>query len=194
MDAEKTGALISRLRRERGLTQNEVAQKLMVCGKTVSKWETGKGFPDISLLSRLSDIFGVEVERLLSGELSESKQDGGNMKRTKFYFCEHCKNLITSTESGELSCCGRTLKPLVWQEPDEAHRITVEEADGEYYITFSHPMEKEHFLCFFSYVRWDRVLTVRLYPQQGGELRIPILRGGALYYYCTQHGLFRLMR
>ena len=72
MDTMKTGALIAQLRQERGLTQNELAAHLMVLGKTVSKWETGKGFPDISLLSRLSEIFGVEVEHLLSGELPES--------------------------------------------------------------------------------------------------------------------------
>ena len=165
MDTMKTGALIAQLRQERGLTQNELAAHLMVLGKTVSKWETGKGFPDISLLSRLSEIFGVEVEHLLSGELPESKKDAGNMQKTKFYFCEHCHNLITSTGQGEVSCCGRALKPLIPQEADEEHRIVVHKMDGEYDITFSHPMEKGHFLCFFSHVRSDRVLTVRLYPE-----------------------------
>ena len=51
-------------------------------------------------------------------------------------------------------------------------------------------MEKEHYISFVSYVRFDREFTVKLYPEQGGELRFPQMRGGKMYYYCSVHGLF----
>ena len=114
------------------------------------------------------------------------------MKRTKFYVCEKCGNVITSVDNADISCCGRKLSPLIVRECDDAHRLKVEENEGEYYITFSHPMEKVHYISFVAYVRFDRVLTVKLYPEQGGELRIPQMRGGKLYCCCSEHGLFEM--
>jgi hypothetical protein len=114
------------------------------------------------------------------------------VKRTKFYVCEKCGNLLTSIGNCEIVCCGRKLSPLSPQKPDEAHRLNFEVIEDEYFITFPHPMTKEHYISFISYVRFDRVLTVKLYPEQSGELRFPQMRGGKMYYYCNTHGLFEL--
>ena len=192
MDLYKTGKLIAELRREKGLTQKDVAQNLGICAKTVSKWETGHGFPDVSLISGLSKILGVDISKLIEGELPKIKQEAGNVKRTKFYVCEKCGNILTSLGNAEIVCCGRELLPLSAKKSDEAHKVNVEKIEDDYYITFSHPMTKEHYISFFSYVRFDRVLTVKLYPEQGGEVRVPIMRGGKMYYFCSKHGLFEL--
>ncbi len=192
MDLLKTGNLIAVLRREKGFTQKDVAIKLGISPKTVSKWETGHGFPDVSLIAELSKIFEVDISKLLEGEMPQVKKEVGNVKRTKFYVCEKCGNLITSIADADINCCGRKLSPLKANLPDDAHNLNIEKIEDEYYITFPHPMEKEHYIAFFSYVRFDRVLTIRLYPEQGGEVRFPQMRGGKMYYYCNNHGLFEL--
>ena len=68
MDPKQTGAFIARLRKERGLTQKELADSLHVSDKAISRWETGKGFPETSLLMPLSELLEVSVGELLSGE------------------------------------------------------------------------------------------------------------------------------
>lgn len=70
MDAEKTGLFIAELRGERGLTQRELAEKIGVTDKAVSKWERGRGFPDVAILETLSKELGVSVTELMSGERS----------------------------------------------------------------------------------------------------------------------------
>ena len=190
MDLSKTGNLISELRREKGITQREVAEQLGVCAKTISKWERGHGFPDITLVSNLSELFRVDLSILLEGEMPTMKWEVGNVRRIKFYVCEKCGNVISSMGEAEITCCGRKLTPLIPKEMDELHHLDIEVSEGDFYITFSHPMTKEHFVSFVSYVRFDRVLTVKLYPEQGGEIRIPQMRGGKLYFYCNNHGFF----
>lgn len=73
MDSEKTGQLIAACRKEKRLTQKELAAKLGVTNKAISKWETGQGMPDISMLLKLSEILEVSVEELLSGEKTEKE-------------------------------------------------------------------------------------------------------------------------
>ena len=191
MDADKTGALLRSLRQEKRLTQLQVAERLHLSDRTISKWERGQGCPDVSLLPALSDIFGVNIEALLAGDLSPKRADGGNMRRLTFYICPTCGNILTATSRSELSCCGRKLEPLSARPADDGHRLTIEPSDGESYVTFSHPMEKEHYLSFIAVVSWDRVLLTRLYPEQSGEVRLPALRRGSkLYFCCSQDGLF----
>ncbi len=190
MDLEKTGNLIATLRREQGLTQKEVAEKLGISPKTVSKWERGHGFPDVSLLSDLSGIFGVDIKKLLAGEMPKVKAEVGNVRKTGFYVCEQCGNIVTAMGSAEILCCGRKLSRLSSSFPDSDHQLQFDTVEDEYYITFSHPMTKEHYISFVSYVRFDRVLTLKLYPEQDGSLRFPKMRGGTFYYYCNRHGLF----
>ena len=169
MDQKKTGALIRMLRQEKGLTQRQVAQALAVDHRAVSKWER---------------------DLLVLGELTANDKDGGNMKRVKLYVCPVCGNLLTATSPAELSCCGRRLEPLVPQKADADHACTVEEIEDDWYVTFSHPMEKDHYIRFAAYVSYDRILLIKLYPEQGGEVRFPRMHGGTLYLCCSQHGLF----
>ena len=71
MDKNATGRFIAELRKQKGFTQKELAEKLMVTDKAISRWETGKGLPDTSLLKPLGDVLGVSVTELLSGKKIE---------------------------------------------------------------------------------------------------------------------------
>ncbi len=190
MNAEKTGALLRRLRLEKQMTQRQLAQLLCISEQAVSKWERGVGMPDVSFLPRLAEIFSVSTEKLLSGSLETNEPEGGNMKRLKFYVCPDCGNVMTAASAAELTCCGRRLQPLEVHEGDEAHVAQVELIEDDWYVTWRHPMEKDHFFRFAAYVGSERVLLVRLYPEQGGEVRIPRMSGGRLYLCCSRHGLF----
>ena len=175
------------------MTQRQVAEILHISPQAVSRWERGIGYPDVSLLPELSALYGVAAERLLCGALAAERKDGGNMKRIKFYVCPDCSNILTAAGGGEVYCCGRRLERLAAAEADEEHRAQVQEVEEDWYITFDHPMRKDHFIRFAAYVTIDRVLLVRLYPEQGGELRIPQIRGGGqLYLCCSRHGLFEV--
>lgn len=68
MEIKKIGSFISQLRKQKGYTQKDLAEKLMVTDKAISRWETGKGLPETSILKHLSEILGVSVGELLSGE------------------------------------------------------------------------------------------------------------------------------
>lgn len=189
MDCGKVGALILSLRKEKNMTQKDVANKMNISDKTISKWERGLGCPDVSLLGDLSKTLGVNIEKILLGDLEQKDADGGNMKRIKFYVCKSCANVITSTSEAEISCCGRKLEALIAKPEDETHKITVTDIENDYYITIKHEMSKTHYISFVSYVSCDRVLLVKLYPQQNVELRIPKMYAGELYAYCNEHGL-----
>lgn len=191
MDCGKTGALIKELRRERGLTQMALAEKMNISDKTVSKWERGMGCPDVTLLASLSEIFGISVESLLSGALSETETENGNMKRTNFYRCPQCGALLTGTGAAELFCCGRSLKPMKAAEISEEMNLKVENVEDEWYITSSHPMTKEHSIIFAAYVGVDRMLFIRLYPEQDCAFRMPVMHGGELYLCCSRDGLMK---
>lgn len=74
MDQVKIGSFIKAVRKEKGLTQHEVAEMLFISDKTVSKWETGNGMPDVTLMLPLCNILGISVNELLSGERLNSDQ------------------------------------------------------------------------------------------------------------------------
>lgn len=190
MNCEKVGALLRQLRAERGMTQQQVADKLMVSDKAVSKWERGLGCPDISIINEISALFGVDTESILSGELCAGERNGGNMKKLAFYVCPECGNILTSSSGGDISCCGRKLAALKADVQDKAHGVTVEPVEDEYYVTFAHEMTKQHYIMFAALVSMDRMNFVRLYPEQDPAFRISrIGGGGTLYYYCSEHGL-----
>ena len=75
MDCSKVGRLILSLRQERGLTQKQLAESLGLSDRTISKWERGLGLPDVSLLRELSAVFGVNIERILAGDLQPNEQE-----------------------------------------------------------------------------------------------------------------------
>lgn len=187
-----TGDAIKALREKKQYTQKQLADLLGVSDKAVSKWETGRGLPDISLLEPLSGALGVSVAELLSGECVTNRNRSGNLLREKFYVCPVCGNVIRATGEGAFSCCGVTLPPLEAEEPDEAHALHVERVENDWYVTAEHPMTKRHSLSFLAYVTTGRTQFVKLYPEQMAEARFPMMGSGVLYAYCNQHGLFQV--
>lgn len=200
MDCSKIGALLYRLRKEKGMTQKQVAEHMNISDKTISKWERGLGCPDVNLLGELSDLFEINIEKILDGNLESNDIEQGNLKRIKFYVCPICGNVINNTGNAEVSCCGRKLSPLTAKPVDEIHTVTIEDTDGEYYITFNHEMTKSHFISFVAYVTNDKLLLVRLYPEQAASVSLPKMSSvkllnkynRKLYFYCSKHGLYLL--
>jgi len=190
MDRYVTGEVIKRLRESKRLTQEELAEKISVSSKAVSKWETGRGYPDISLLEPLADALGISVIELLSGSHIQNSNRIANMARGKWYVCPVCGNVIRSTGEAVISCCGVTLVPEEPEEVDDAHCIRKEIAEDEYYVTVDHPMTKEHYISFLAAVSDSGVQIVKLYPEGNAEARFKINRVKTLYAYCNRHGLF----
>ena len=191
MNSYVTGSAIKQLREGRNLTQAELAEKIGVSSKTVSKWETGKGLPDISLLQPLAGALGVSVIELMNGEPIANRNVSANMLRGKFYVCPVCGNVIHSMGNTLVSCCGITLPALEAEEADDDHGITIENVEDEHYITVQHPMSKSHFISFVAFVTTDRMQMVKFYPEGDAATRLQLRGMGQLYYYCNQHGLFK---
>ena len=189
MDCIKTGRLIAALRKEKGLTQKNIADAMGIQSKTVSKWECGLGLPDLSLLGDLSVILGVDTKTLLEGEIRPNRQDNGNISRTKFYICPVCGNILFSTNSASIFCCGRKLEPLKAEKEDGRLGIKAAAVDTDYYFTFRHPMEKGNYMVFAACVKGDRLLLNRFYPQQDSRFRLPAGFMGRLYMYSEAEGL-----
>ena len=191
MNTYVTGNTIKQLREKRKLTQAELAEKIGVSSKTVSKWETGKGLPDISLLQPLGETLGISVIELMRGEHIINRNLSANLLWSKFHVCPICGNAIHSTGNAVVSCCGITLPALEAEAADEDHRVTIEPVEDEHFIAMRHPMTKQHFISFAAFVTTDRIQMVKFYPEGNGEIRLQLRGMGYLYYYCNRHGLFR---
>ena len=191
MDCIKTGKLLLSLRQEKNMTQKAVAETLNVSTQTVSKWERGCGCPDVSLLPEISRLFGVNIEKILSGDSEASHYNGSNISRIKFYYCPVCKNVLTSTGKSEISCCGRKLEPLKPQVADDSHKPDIQTVEYDWGVSFLHPMEKTHHITFAALVNYNSFFFTRLYPEQDPFARLPQLGRGTLYYHCTEHGLMK---
>lgn len=187
-----TSATIKNLRENKGLTQAQLADILGVSSKTVSKWETAKGLPDITLIEPLSKALSVSVLELFSGHTITNKNVSSNLLRSKFYVCPICNNIIRSMGDSLVSCCGITLPPLQAEETDEFHKINIEPVEDENFITINHPMTKEHYISFIAHVTTDRVQFVKLYPESNAETRLNLRGGGYLYIYCNKHSLMKI--
>lgn len=190
MDCKKVGKLIYELRKEKNMTQKQVAELMNISDKTISKWERGLGCPDVSLLLGLSNIFGVSIEGILSGEINLNELSGGNMKNIKFYVCDKCGNLITSTSEAAISCCGKKMEAAVAKKAEEGHKLNVESIENEFFITTEYEMKKEHYITFVAHVKGDRVQIVKQYPEWNMQFRLNQVGRGKLYFYCINHGLF----
>lgn len=190
MDRYVTGAVIRKLRENKNMTQEELAHKIHVSGKAVSKWETGRGFPDVSLLEPLASALGLSVIELLSGEDIRNSNPHSDILKSKFYVCPICGNAIRSIGEAVISCCGVKL-PAVEPEPgDDTHRIQIQTVEDEYYVSVDHPMTKEHYLSFFAAVSDDGIQFVKLYPEGSASARFKRSRIKKLYAYCNRHGMF----
>ena len=186
-----TGMAIKLFRERRHMTQAELAEKLCVSDKAVSRWETCRGYPDITLLEPLSDALGISVTELLSGDCVTNQNVSGNMLRSQFYVCPICGNILHTMGKAVISCCGVTLPPLEAEEPDAAHKLLITPMDDEYYITLEHEMTKQHYISFIACVTSDKVELIRLYPEGNAEVRFQLRGSGDLYWFCNHHGLMK---
>ena len=191
MNSYVTGTVIRRLRELRGLTQAELADKIDVSSKTVSKWETGRGLPDISLLEPLSAALGVSVMELLSGDAVTNRNPSANMLRSRIYVCPVCGNVVHAMGEAVVSCCGIALPALDAEEADDAHRPSIEQVEDEEFVVLRHPMTKAHYISFLAYVTSDRLQLVKLYPEGGAACRLRLQGHGTLYFFCNRHGLMK---
>ncbi len=191
MDSYITGATIKNLREKKGITQAQLADLLGVSDKAVSKWETAKGLPDITLIEPLAKALSVSVMELISGVMVVNKNISANILRSKFYVCPICGNIMSAVGNTVISCCGINLPPLEAEETDDHHQITIEKVEDEYFVTVNHDMTKEHFISFIAFLTCDRVQLVKFYPEGNAETRLNLRGGGYLYIYCNKHGLMK---
>ena len=186
------GEIIKGLREKNKMTQSELAEKIGVTDKAVSKWETGRGLPDITLIEPIAKALSLSVGELFAGEQVINNNVASNMRKAQLYVCPICGNVIQSTGNAALSCCGVSLPALEPEETDEEHLIHVEMTEGEFYVKVDHPMTKDHYISFLIYRTGDRIETVKLYPEGNAECRFFRRGRGEILAYCNHHGLFRV--
>lgn len=199
-----TGNTIKTFREKKHLTQKELADVLAVSDKAVSKWETGRGLPDIAIIKDLAAALGISIAELLTGDIAQNANRSGNMLKSKFYVCPLCGNVIHTMGEGSYSCCGIQLPPLEVEDAEDSnagaaqgearisHDINVEIIDNDYYVTIEHPMAKEHYISFMAFVTGDRIQLVKLYPEQACEASFQRRGHGFFYAYCNRHGLYKI--
>ena len=194
MDKYITGDVIRTLREKKNMTQEQLAERLFVSSKAVSKWETGKGYPDISLIEPLAGELGISVVELLSGNCITNTNRSSNMYKSRFCVCPVCGNVIASVGEALVMCCGITLPPMEAEEPDEEHRINVEKIEDEYYVSVDHPMTKDHYISFIAAVSDSGIQLSKMYPESNAETRFRTPHVRYIYAYCNRHGLYRVVK
>ena len=192
MNQYVTGTMIKRLRESKRMTQQQLAEKIGVSDKAISKWETGRGYPDISLIEPLAEALGVSIIELFSGEGVVNTNRSFNMQRMKVHVCPICGNLIQSTGEAVVSCCGIVLPAMEAEPEDDTHHLNLEKVEDEYYVTIPHEMSKTHFISFIMALRDDGCEIRKLYPEANAEARFGISRTKSFLYYCNKHGLFKV--
>ena len=190
MEQTKIGELIRKIRKEKNMTQLQLAEKLCVSDKTISKWECGGGCPDLSMFGKLSEVLGIDTDSLVNGAYKEDSYVNG--KNISFHICPVCGNIIYQIGGAGISCCGHRLPALVPQEADEDGQLNVQRIENEYYISSAHEMTREHYISFIAFSSCDTLIIKKLYPEWNLETRLPCFARGRLFWYCTNHGLFFL--
>lgn len=192
MDKYVTGTMIKDLREKQNITQAELADVLCVSPKTVSKWETGRGYPDITLLEQLASALKVSVQELLSGQTISNKNTSSNVLRSKLYVCPICGNVIFAMGESAVCCHGITLPPLDAELPDDDHNIKTETIEDELFVTMNHPMTKEHHVSFLLAMTDCGIILQKLYPESDCAARFKKSRVKFIFAYCNKHGLFKI--
>ncbi len=190
MNQYVTGTVIKKLREKNYMTQAELAEKLCVTDKTISKWETAKGYPDISLLEPIAKVFEISITELISGNKVTNTNVSANVIRSKFYVCPICGNVIHSMGEAVINCHGIILLPLEPEETDENHKIFIEKVEDEFYIRIEHEMTKTHYISFVVAVSAEKVQMIKLYPEGNAEVRFKINGVKKILFYCNRDGLF----
>ena len=191
MNTYVTGNTIRKLRESKHLTQSELGERIGVSDKAVSKWETGKGLPDLTLIQPLAQALDVSVIELMNGEQIINRNRSCNVIRSRLYVCPICGNVIHCTGDAVVSCCGVTLPPLDAEEPDAEHTLLIQRVEDAHFLTISHPMTKTHYISFMAFASSDRFQLVKLYPEGNAEARMQLHGHGILYFYCNRHGLMK---
>lgn len=192
MNPYVTGTVIKELREKCQLTQAELAEKLGVSDKTISKWETAKGYPDISLLEPIAKVLEVSITELVTGNPISNVNVSGNMLKSKFYVCPVCGNIIHSMGEAVMQCHGILLKPCQPEETDEKHMIFIERVEDEYYIRIEHDMTKQHYISFIGALSSEKIQMIKLYPEGNAEARVKINGVKKILFYCNRDGLFSI--
>ncbi|MBQ8597550.1 MAG: helix-turn-helix domain-containing protein [Lachnospiraceae bacterium] len=192
MNQYVTGAVIKQLREKNHLTQSELAERLCVSDKTISKWETAKGYPDISLLEPIAKAFGISITELISGNAVSNVNVSANMMRSKFYVCPVCGNIIHCMGEAVINCHGVLLTPSEAEETDEEHKIFIERVEDEYYVRIEHDMTKKHYISFVAALSSDHIRMIKLYPEGNPEARVKISGVKKILFYCNRDGLFSI--
>ena len=192
MNQYVTGAVIRELREKSGMTQARLAEKLGVTDKTVSKWETAKGYPDITLLEPIAEAFRISVTELISGNTVFNSNVSANMLRSRFYVCPVCGNAIHSMGEAAIHCHGILLTPLEAEPADERHRLFIGRVEDEYYVRIDHSMTKDHYISFAAAASSDEMQMVKLYPEGNAEARFKIRGVRRIFFYCNRDGLFSI--
>lgn len=192
MNQYVTGAVIKKLREKNNMTQCQLADKLLVSDKTISKWETGKGYPDITLLEPIAEAFSVSITELISGDEIKNTNVSANMLRSLFYVCPVCGNVIHSMGEAAIHCHGVLLKPAEAEQTDENHKIFVERVEDELFVEMEHEMTKKHYISFVAAMSSDRIQIVKLYPEGNASARFSLSGVKKVFFYCNRDGLFTL--
>ena len=190
MNQYVTGSVIKELRERNHLTQAELAERLCVSDKTISKWETAKGYPDISLLESIAKVFGISITELISGNAVSNVNVSANMLRSRFYVCPVCGNIIHCMGEAVIHCHGVLLTPSEAEETDENHKIFIERVEDEYYVQIEHNMTKKHYISFVAALSSDKIQMVKLYPEGNPEARFKMNGVKQIFFYCNRDGLF----
>ena len=195
MDQEKVGRIIRTFRKDKGMTQLELSELLGVTDRAVSKWERGLGCPDVSFLPKLSEIFSIDIRSILEGEMEENAMRSGNMKKTKFYVCPICGNVILAEGNANVVCCGIRLEEKEEKKSSDSQELKTERTDStELYVSSDHCMTKEDYISFICYATSDSILLRKLYPEWGISFNFPCLGHGKILWYSEKEGLkYRLI-
>lgn len=191
MDCKKIGNLIKNLRIKHNMTQLQLAERLFVSDKTISKWERGLGCPDVSLLIELSSVLGISIEEILTGTSNQNQTKKGLqiMKKANYYICPTCGNLTVCTGLSQVNCCGTVLERCTEKKAEESQKLCVEETDGEWYVTASHPMTKNDYISFVAFASGANLFIFEQYPEWPLQARIPKRGHGKLLWYSKKEGL-----
>ena len=190
MNQYVTGSVIKDLREKNKMTQAQLSALLGVSDETVSKWETGKGYPDITLLEPIAEAFSVSVTELISGNAVCNSNVSANMLKSKLYVCPICGNVIHTMGEAVIHCHGVLLTAEEPTEADKNHSVLIERVEDEYYIQINHSMTKKHYISFIAALSCDRIQTVKLYPESNAQTRFKTDGVEKIIFYCNRDGLF----
>lgn len=112
-----------------------------------------------------------------------------NLIKAKFYICPECGNVNICTKNVQISCCGHNLNESVPQKANDESCLKAEAIEDEWFISSSHPMEKDNYISFVSFITGDKIQFIKQYPEWDMQLRIQRREHGVLLWYSKQNGL-----